>query len=216
MLAYYTRLALKSFSRNPGLTTVMVCAIGLGVAICVMSITVYHAMSGNPIWWKNDRLYSVTMDSWSPAEPFDPQRPRLPPQMLTYKDATYLATSNIPQRKVVMYKVNGIISGGTLERGAHRATSRATMADFFAMFEVPFLYGSGWNAAADTAPEPVIVISRKENDKLFGGSNSVGRTISWNNHQFRIVGVLITGRRNRSTTISTTARSMSPRTPMCP
>ncbi len=58
------------------------------------------------------------------------------------------------------------------------------------MFDVPFEYGGGWTAAADEGPEPVIVISHKENQILFGGGNSVGRNILWNNTQFRIIGVL--------------------------
>jgi putative ABC transport system permease protein len=190
MTAYYMRLALKSFRRNPGLTALMVGAIALGIAVCVMTLTVYHAMSGNPIWWKGDRLYAVTMDGWDPNDVYDPQHPGLAPQMLTYKDATYLGRSKIPERKVVTYKTNAIVTGGTAERRAHRAMSRVTTADFFAMFDVPFEYGSGWAAAADDGPEPVIVISHKENQTLFGGANSVGHDIVWNNQQFRIIGVL--------------------------
>ena len=190
MSGYYLRLALKSFRRNPGLTALMICAIAVGIAVCVMTMTIFHAMSSNPIWWKNDRLYTVTMDNWDPNQPEDRRFPQLPPPMLTYKDAMYLAASNIPERKVIMYKVNGIISGGTAERRAHRVVSRVTSADFFAMFEVPFLYGGGWRAGSDQPPEPVIVISRKENERLFGGINSVGRTITWNNQQFRVIGVL--------------------------
>ncbi len=190
MSAYYMRLALKSFRRNPGLTALMVGAIALGIAVCVMTLTVYHAMSGNPIWWKGDRLYAVTMDNWDPNDVYDPRHPEIAPQMLTYQDSTYLARSNIPERKVVMYKVNGFITGGTAEKRPHRAVSRATTADFFAIFDVPFEYGSGWTATADDSPEPVIVISHKENQTLFGGGNSVGRNIEWNNHQFRIIGVL--------------------------
>ncbi len=34
-----------------------------------------------------------------------------------------------------------------------------------------------------------MVISRKINEKLFGGANSVGRRIRWNDNEFRIVGV---------------------------
>jgi putative ABC transport system permease protein len=190
MSAYYMRLALMSFRRNPGLTALMVGAIALGIAVCVMTLTVYHAMSGNPIWWKGDRLYAVTMDNWDPNDVYDPQHPGLPPPMISYKDSVYLAHSTIPERKVVMYKVNAIITGGTADRRPQRAVSRATTADFFAMFDVPFEYGSGWNAAADQGPEPVIVISHEENQTLFGGANSVGRNIEWNNHQFRIIGVL--------------------------
>lgn len=190
MTAYYMRLAFKSFRRNPGLTALMVGAIALGIAVCVMTMTVFHAMSGNPIWWKGDRLYAVTMDNWDVNDVFDPQHPGLAPAMMTYKDAKFLSQSNIPERKVMMYKVNSIVTGGTAEKRPHHVISRATSADFFAMFDVPFEYGSGWTAAADDGPEPVIVISHKENQILFGGGNSVGRNIIWNNTQFRIIGVL--------------------------
>jgi putative ABC transport system permease protein len=190
MFAYYLRLALKSFRRNPGLTALMVCAIALGIAVCVMTMTVYHAMSGNPIWWKNDRLYAVTMDNWDPARPYDPKHSDLPPPQLAYKDAVYLLGSNIPERKYVSYELQSVLTGGVAQRKPLPATTRATTADFFTMFDVPFLYGSGWDASADRNAAPVIVLSREQNEKLLGGINSVGRTIRWNDHEFRIVGVL--------------------------
>ena len=77
---------------------------------------------------------------------------------------------------------------GTETAGARQ--TRVTSADFFAMFDVPFLYGSGWRPAADAAAEPVVVLSKQENETLFGGANSVGRTIRLNDVEFRIVGVL--------------------------
>ena len=190
MLSYYTRLALKSFGRGPGLTALMVCAIALGIAVCVVTLTVYHAMSGNPIWWKNDRLYAVTMDNWDPKEPADRTHPDLPPAQLTYKDATRLFESNIPERKVIMYVAQSVLTGGTAQRKPLPAATRLTTADFFPMFDVPFLYGSGWDAEADRSAAPVIVLSAEENQKIFGGINSVGRTIRWNDREFRIVGVL--------------------------
>ncbi len=108
---------------------------------------------------------------------------------MTYKDSQYLLASNIPERKVVMYSTNGVISqAGTAT--PERVSTRLTTADFFSMFEAPFLYGNGWSAAADRPPQPVIVLSREENDKLFGGVNSVGRTLRWNDREFRVVGVL--------------------------
>src|SRR5215472_3968317 len=188
MFGYYLRLALKSFRHNPGITALMVLAIALGIAVCVMTLTVYHAMSGNPIWWKNDRLYAVTMDNWDPNIAYRPGWNQ-PPTQLTYKDARYLFASGIPERKVVMYSSVGVISG-VGKVAPERLNTRVTTADFFAMFEVPFLYGNGWNASADSPPQPVIVLSREENDKLFGGVNSVGHTLRWNDHEFRVVGVL--------------------------
>jgi putative ABC transport system permease protein len=70
-----------------------------------------------------------------------------------------------------------------------RALTRVTTKDFFPMFDVPFQYGGTWTDAADTGPEPVMVISRKLNDQLFGGANSVGKRVRWNDNEFRIVGV---------------------------
>jgi putative ABC transport system permease protein len=190
MIGYYTRLALKSFRRNPGLTAVMVGAIALGIAVCVVTITVYHAMSGNPIWWKSDRLYAVTMDSWDPNKPFNTEHPELPPPELSYRDAKALYASNIPERKAIMFTMGGVMTGGTSVRTPQPAVTRVTTADFFAMFDVPFLYGSGWSAPADQGPEPVMVLTRAMNDKLFGGANSVGRTVRWNDLPFRVVGVM--------------------------
>jgi putative ABC transport system permease protein len=190
MFAYNVRLALQSFQRNPGLTALMVLAIGLGIAVCVMTLTVYHGMSGNPIWWKADRLFTVTMDSWDPNTVLDERFPNLPPSQLSYGDASYLFASDIPERKAIMKRGTGIMLGGTRENEPKRVFARVTSADFFSMFDVPFQYGSGWAASADTGPEPVMVISHDLNEKRFGGENSVGRTIRWNDREFRIIGVL--------------------------
>jgi putative ABC transport system permease protein len=57
------------------------------------------------------------------------------------------------------------------------------------MFDVPFQYGGGWRGS-DLEALPEIVLTKEVNDSLFGGSDSVGRTILWNNIRFRVVGVL--------------------------
>ena len=59
MFGYYLQLAIRNLRRNPGLTALMIGAVALGIAVCVMTLTMYRAMSGNPIWWKNDVLYAV-------------------------------------------------------------------------------------------------------------------------------------------------------------
>jgi len=194
MFGYYLRLAISSFRRTPGLTALMMLAIAAGISVCVMSLTLFHSISGNPIWWKSDRLLTVTMDNWSPEEAHNPKHPDLPPPQLTYRDAAYLMQSDIPARKVVMFKSGGVLSGGQLPNGAQPAPlqvlTRVTTGDFFPMFDVPFRYGGGWKAEADRGPEPTIVLSAKTNEKMFGGVNSVGRTIRWNDREFRVVGVL--------------------------
>ena len=189
MLRYYLRLALNSLRRTPGLTALMICAIALGIATCIVTLTVYHAMSGNPIWWKNNVLYAVTMDSWSADGPYDSKRPQLPPPQLTYGDATYLFHSDIPERKVIMTQLLGMVTGAPGETVPLHMMTRATTRDFFSAFDVPFEYGGAWSDN-NLAPEPVIVLSKEANDKLFGGADSVGKTVLWNGNRMRIVGVL--------------------------
>ena len=58
------------------------------------------------------------------------------------------------------------------------------------MFEPPFRYGGGWDDAADESREPVVVLSRELNEQVFGGEDSVGRTVRMNGMNFRVVGVL--------------------------
>lgn len=192
MLSYYFKLAGGSLRRNPGITALMVLAIALGIAVCVMTLTIYHAMSSNPIWWKNDRLYALTLDSWDPNEPADDKRPELPPPQLTWRDAEAMTSSGIPLRSVRMMKASGILADEQRAAAAkpEAALARATTRDFFDMFDVPFLHGSAWSAQADSAAEPVIVLSRKMNEHFFGGKDSVGRSVRWNDQSFRVVGVL--------------------------
>ena len=189
MFGYYLQLALRNLRRNPGLTTLMIGAVALGIAVCVMTLTMYRAMSGNPIWWKNDVLYAVTLDAWDPKEPANEEKPELAPWQLTYRDALAMMESDIPKHKVIMHKAIGVLSVDGMQVKPERALTRVTSADFFAIFDVPFQYGGGWTAAADRGPEPVMVISRSMNEKLFGGVNSVGRRIRWDDREFRIVGV---------------------------
>ena len=192
MVGYYLRLAHKSFWRTPGLTALMIGSVALGIGVCIVTLTVYHATSRNPISWKGDRLYAVTMDSWDPHAPANPERPELPPNQVTYRDAKYLLDSPIPLRKVVMFQTQDVISGGDAHPKPAPLNTRVTTADFFQTFDVPFRYGGGWKGNDDAASAPVIVLSKEQNEKLFGDVNSVGRTIRWNDREFRIIGVLDT------------------------
>ncbi len=189
MLGYYFQLALRNLRRNPGLTALMIGAVALGIAVCVMTLTMYRAMSGNPIWWKNDVLYAVTMDFWDPDQAYFDNKQELPPEQLTYRDALAVFASDIPKHKVIMHKAIGVLSLDDARVKPERVATRVTTADFFAAFDAPFQYGGTWTDAADTGPEPVMVISRELNEKFFGGANSVGRRVRWSDREFRIVGV---------------------------
>src|SRR4029453_4134262 len=186
MFGYYLRLALRSLRKNPVLTTLMIAAIGLGIGVCMTTLSIYYLMSSNPVRYKDDVLYSVMMDSWDPAKAFDEDAVApnwlqdeghkvLPPWELTYRDAMAIRQSDIPTRQVAMFKVTLI---GQTERehiNPFLVRARATDGDFFALFDVPFLYGSAWDRSMDANAEQVAVINKEMNDKGFGGQKNRGK-----------------------------------------
>jgi putative ABC transport system permease protein len=191
MLLHDLRLAALSIRRTPGLTALMIGAIAAGIGAAMITITLYHARAGHPIWWKENRLYAVTLDARSMDPEFTQfsRHPEYPPTQVTYRDAQALYRSKIPERAVMMFKSMRVVDPGRSGIQPFSVIGRVTTADFFQMFDVPFLYGSGWSRAADDAPEPVVVLGKHVNDKVFGGANSVGRFITLSGRQYRVIGV---------------------------
>jgi putative ABC transport system permease protein len=194
MLLHDLRLAALSIRRTPALTALMVGAIAAGIGAAMITITLYHERAGHPIWWKADRLFAVTLDARSTDPEFTQYRrhPEYPPFQLTYRDAQALYRSKIPEHAVMMFKIMRVVEPGRSGMQPFGAIGRVTTADFFQMFDVPFLYGSGWSRAADDTPEPVVVIGKHLNEKLFGGTNSVGQLVTLSGRHFRVVGVIDT------------------------
>lgn len=190
MFAYDLKLALDSLKRHPGLSALMVLAIALGIAVCTVTFTIYHAMATNPIPEKSSQLYAVTLDTWSAERPYDDDKPENPPELLTYRDAMYLYGARAAARGVVMYKSGALLLPERAGIKPFNAQLRVTSHEFFGMFDVPFQYGQGWGPEADEGPQPVVVLSQETNAKVFGGSNSVGQTIKLGKVEYRVVGVL--------------------------
>jgi len=188
MFRYYLKLGTLSIRANPALSFLMVAAIAIGIGACMTIFTVRYIMSGNPIEHKNDQLYHVQVDSWNPDDPYED--PDLPPEQLTYLDAKALFDASRAFRQTTSYKISRVVQPEDDDARPFQTDGRATTADFFPMFDVPFLYGSGWDNAADATEERVVVLSRDLNEKVFGGENSVGRILTINGESFRVSGVL--------------------------
>jgi len=187
MLAYYFDLALRSFRSSRALSLLMVLALGLGIGACMTTLTVFHVLSGDPIPGKSARLVNVQLDA-SGMGGFKPgQEPQF---QLTRFDAEALLRDKRARRQALMSGSNMAVLPESPNLKPFYASTRQTSADFFAMFEVPFKFGAGWDAQADDSAARVAVLSRELNDKLFGGENSVGRNVRLREQDFRVIGVL--------------------------
>jgi putative ABC transport system permease protein len=188
MFRYYLRLGALSIKANPALSALMVAAIAIGIGACMTIITIQYIMSGNPIPEKSEQLFYVRVDNWDPTEPYD--EPNEPPEQLTYLDSTALHAAGRATRQVISFLSSRVIQPDGEDAKPFQRDTRATSADFFTMFNVPFKYGAGWDKAADDTVEHVVVINASLNEQLFGGENPVGRMLTLTGESYRIVGVL--------------------------
>lgn len=188
MFSYYLKLAWLSSKRTWGMSLLMVLAIALGIGAAMTTITVNYLMSANPIPQKSDQLFYVQLDSWDPNNPYFDNGD--PPDQLTFRDATTLWQAKKAPRQSIATGAAGVIEPADKEALPFMAQGRANSADFFPMFDVPFLYGSGWDEQADLNKEFVVVITSEINDRLFGGKDSTGQTLRLAGKDFRISGVI--------------------------
>lgn len=190
MFNYYIKMAWISIRRHWGLSLLMICTIGLGIGATMTTVTVNYLMSANPIPHKSEQLYYVQADSWDVNDPFD--EGLNPPDQMTYTDSTNLMKAKKAFRQNVQAQAFAVIESSDPDVLPLIVSGRANSADFFTMFDVPFIYGSGWPSTADDDKEQVVVLNKETNDKLFGGEDSVGQSIKIDGNMFKIMGIIDT------------------------
>ncbi len=184
MFFYYLRLSALSYKRNPILSSLMVLAIAIGISAYMVVFTLNFVMGGDPIPTKSDTLFHAQLDIGTPGQDRDP------PNQLTYLDATALFNAKRADKQTMTSKFAGILEPQNPELNPFDFVGRGATADFFTMFNIPFLYGSPWGNDADENQEQVAILSKELNERLFGGSNSVGETLQFEGSTFQIIGII--------------------------
>ena len=187
MLVYYLDLARRSLRRNKLLTALMVLAIALGIGASMTTLTVLHVLAKDPIPQKSHDLYYVQLDP-RPALGYTPGRE--PIDQSTRADAEALLRAHRADRQALMTGGDAPIEPERADLQPFFADARWTSADFFPMFDVPFIAGGPWNADDDQRAARVIVIARSLADKLFGSTDVIGKSVRIDGNQLRIVGVI--------------------------
>ncbi|HEY4340154.1 MAG TPA: ABC transporter permease [Steroidobacteraceae bacterium] len=184
MFAYYIHLAVRSLKRNVALTAFMIIAVGVGIGVCMTALTTLRVMSGNPIPDKSSELYVPHINAWDPAR----GRPGTADSQFSYRDAMALMKAHRGVRQAAMYQIelNIKMPSGRLEQ----VHGRATFADFFPMFDVPFRSGGAWGAKQDDDRENVVVLSAKLANRLFPHIEPLGQAVTLTGQDYRVVGVI--------------------------
>ena len=186
MFAYYVDLARRSLARNVGLTVLMILAIAFGVGASMTTLTVLHVIGQDPIPGKSHNLYYVQLD---PRKALGYEAGEEPPEQMTWLDAQTLLHAGKAEHQALMTGGNAAIEPARKDLPAFFADGRWTTADFFKMFDVPFLAGTAWSEDDDAKAARVVVIARELADKLFGSTDVLGKTVHVEGADLRIIGV---------------------------
>ncbi len=188
MFGYYLDLALRSLKRTPILTGLMVLAIGLGIGAAMTMLTVLHVMTDDPLPGRSAHLYTPHLDPLPLDYKQGGDGPD-PTDDLTWPDAMALLKAQRATRQAAMAGGSLLLRPGRADLRPFYVDGRYATADFFALFGVPFLQGSGWSAADDAAGAQVVVLVDALARKLFGTGNAVGRMVRLGEHDYRVIGV---------------------------
>ncbi|HJQ96718.1 MAG TPA: ABC transporter permease [Candidatus Polarisedimenticolaceae bacterium] len=190
MLRYHLETAIRSLRRTPVLTTLLIGGIALGICVSTAFTTLRHMFEQDPLPGKTDRVFYVRLDSWGKDRAFKRDDPNSLPDQITYKDARALMRCPIPRKQTPSFITAKFVIPDPKVARPWQPNVRLAYRDFFDIFEVPFQYGGPWSKEADDKPEQVMVIDDATNRKLFGGENSVGRTVRMEDRDYKVVGVI--------------------------
>ena len=190
MFRYYFRLGLRSLRRNMVLTGLMIAAIAVGIGACMTALTVFRAMSGDPIPQKSSQLYTPQIDNWSPERP-----PQDSPDGLADAAELYRrhgvhagARGKTPSRHV---RDPACPCGPTIRsKSRSKPTCELPIPTSFRCSTFPSNTGAPGPRRMTKIAAAVVVLTREMNDRLFGGQNSVGKTVRLDSEPYTVTGVL--------------------------
>ncbi|MFT7289389.1 MAG: putative ABC transport system permease protein [Halieaceae bacterium] len=188
MFAYHFRMAWLSLRKTPVLSALIVSAIGLGIGVCISILTVYSLMNTDPAPAISHRLFTYKLHNQ--AALMDGQSADEATEMVGYRDALNLLSSDIPVRQSLHYQTAAVFYPAGAQQTPFSDEVRLATAGFFATHRVPFLYGSHWSASDEQRGVYQVVLTRELNEQLFEGRSSIGEELRIGEHIFKVVGVM--------------------------
>lgn len=188
MFRYYLDMAWRSLRRTPVMTGLMVMAIGLGIGASMTMLTVLHVMSGDPLPGRSGQLFVPHIDPLPTHYQRSIYAPD-PSDNVTWPDAMALLSAHKAERQAAMAGGTVLTRSTQADRRPFYVNGRYTTPDFFGMFGLSFLRGSGWSQADEDAHARVVVLSETLSRKLFGTIDSVGNMAHLDDADLRVIGV---------------------------
>lgn len=186
MFDYYLRLALRRCRQNLSMVGLLVLTMAIGIAATMTAMTVFNALSGDPLPGISPHLYVATMDA---REAVDKDNPDYKPDSwLALRDAKALVDAHrAPQQLALAQSLTMV--GNPHGKQSGQAWGFMVYGEPLGMLGVPLRHGRPWTAQELAVRAPVMVIDGDLAQKLFGTVDAVGRSVLLDGKPFRVIGV---------------------------
>ena len=173
------------------LTGLMIAAIAVGIGACMTALTVFRAMSGDPIPQKSSQLFAPQIDNWGPDKHNGRFAGPLGAAAQLYRRAWRLMRAHAAKRQTGMYATRQTLRPADPTTKADQSIRARGQYGFFPDVRraVQVWRVHGRPPTTKIAPR-WSCSSREMNEKLFGGANSVGKTVRLDDETYTVSGVL--------------------------
>ena len=175
------RFGLRALLQRPAFTAIAVITLALGIGANTAIFTVVNAVILRPLPYPNaDRLVALSENSLQSAD-----------ISVSYPDyLDWRARQTVFEEMSARMPAGGVITGDDPER----VIGRLVTASFFSTLNVQPFLGRGFTEAEDRPGGPrAMVLSHGLWQRRFGGSDPIGRSISYNGEPWTVVGVMPAG-----------------------
>lgn len=188
MFDYYLRLALRRCRQNLPMVGLLVLTMAIGIASCMTAMTVFGALSGEPLPGISPQLYVATMDAREAVDKDNPDY-KQPDSWLTLRDAKALVDAHRARQQLALAQSLTMMDSSD---GKHSEQVWGFMVygEPLGMLGVPLRHGRPWTAQELAARAPVVVIGSNVAQKLFGNTDAVGHSVLLGGKPFRVIGVI--------------------------
>ncbi|HEX7326742.1 MAG TPA: ABC transporter permease [Rhodanobacteraceae bacterium] len=186
MFVYYLQLAWRRCCRQPSAAALIMLTMAIGIAACMTALTIFAALSGQPLPGVSNHLYVVTMDARTAVAKNGADYAQ--DSLLKLRDARALVDAGRASAQVALADSQTVVSTEDGKR-SDDVSGFLAYGQALRALQVPLRFGRPWTAADQASDAPVVVIDSKLARKLFGRVDAVGRSVEMNHHRFRIIGV---------------------------
>jgi putative ABC transport system permease protein len=189
LVTYYLKLAIWRGAKNLPIVILLTGTLAIGIASCMTALTIFSALSGDPLPGVSEHLYVAAVDTRT-ADSTDSSAYVRPNSYLSLDDAKALVNIHRAQYQTAFASTFPQVS---TSEGARSDQVPGLMAYGQAaeLLRLAIIHGRAWTASEEHDRVPVVLIDTELARRMFGTDEAVGRELRMGHRLFHIIGVYL-------------------------